>query len=250
MPAHPFLDAEHPVAIAHRGGAHEAPENTVQAFEAAHDLGYRYIETDAQLTADGVAVAFHDSRLDRVSDQTGKINSWKWNDLRDVTIGHDGQLSTISDLLTNFPTTRFNVDAKSNRVLEPLLASIEAADAYDRVCIGSFSERRLRRARELSGARLCTSFGPGAIVDLVARSKGIKRPLGSGLAVQAPVSFRGVPVINERFIEQAHADRLVVHAWTIDEPDEMHRLLDLGVDGIMTDRPTVLRSVLESRGLW
>ncbi len=247
---HPFLDAVHPIGIAHRGGALEAPENTIQAFEAAHDLGYQYIETDAQLTADGVVVAFHDSGLDRVSHESGKIEEWNWHDLRNVVINGAGHLSTISDLLASFPTTRFNVDAKSDGVLEPLLENIEAADAFDRVCIGSFSERRLRRARELSGPRLCTSFGAGAVVDLIARSRGIRRPLGQGRAVQAPASFRGIPVINERFVEQAHADGVVVHAWTIDDAHEMHRLLDLGVDGIMTDRPTVLRAVLESRGLW
>jgi len=87
-------------------------------------------------------------------------------------------------------------------------------------------------------------------VDLVARSRGIKRPLGKGLAAQTSTTFRGIPVINRKFVEQAHADGVVVHAWTIDDPNEMNRLLDLGVDGIMTDRPTVLRAVLESRGMW
>lgn len=247
---HPYLDAIHPIAIAHRGGAGEAPENTIQAFQAAHDLGYRYIETDAQLTYDGVVVAFHDNRIDRVSGESGKIQEWRWKDLRNIAINGAGHLSTISELLSQFPTTRFNFDAKSDQVLEPLLADIERAGAFDRVCIGSFFERRLRRARKLQGTRLCTSFGPGAIVDLVARSRGIKRPLGRGFAAQAPATFRGITVINRKFVEQAHADGVVVHAWTIDDPSEMNRLLDLGVDGIMTDRPTVLRTVLESRGMW
>ncbi len=250
MTAHPYLDAIHPIAIAHRGGAGEAPENTIQAFQAAHDLGYRYIETDAQLTADGVVVAFHDSRIDRVSSESGKIHEWRWNDLRNIAINGEGQLSTIRELLSQFPTTRFNFDAKSDQVLVPLLADIENSQAFDRVCIGSFSERRLRRARKLQGTRLCTSFGSGAIIRLVARSRGIGRPLGQGHAAQVPTTFGGIPVINRRFVEQAHADGVVVHAWTIDDPSEMNRLLDLGVDGIMTDRPTVLRTVLESRGMW
>ncbi len=248
--AHPYLDAEHPIAIAHRGGAREAPENTIEAFQAAHDLGFRYIETDAQLTADGVVIAFHDSVIDRVSERSGKMRDWEWDQLRDVPINGGGRLSTIDELLNQFPGTRFNLDAKSDEVLGPLLRLIEQADAFDRVCIGSFSGRRLQRARDAHGDRLCTSYGPGAIVNLVARSRGISRPVGPGRAVQAPASLRGVPVINQRFIEQAHDDGVVVHAWTIDDPDEMHRLLDLGVDGIMTDRPSVLRSVMQDRDIW
>lgn len=237
------------MAIAHRGGAKEAPENTIEAFHAAHHLGFRYLETDAQLTADGVVVAFHDSRIDRVSDQSGAIAKWRWDELRDVEV-QGGTLSTIDELLTTFPETRFNLDAKSDRVLAPLLDVIESHDALDRVCVGSFSERRLRRARRHHGHRLCTSFGPRAIVDLMARSRGVRRPLGAGNVVQAPAAFRGVPVISERFVAEAHGAGLKVHAWTIDDPEEMHRLLDIGIDGIMTDEPTVLRSVMQDRGVW
>jgi len=247
---HRYLDAHHPIAIAHRGGALEAPENTIQAFRSAHDLGFRYFETDAQLTADGVVVAFHDSRLDRVSEESGKILDWTWGDLANVAINGTGRLPTLLSLLQEFPNTRFNLDAKSDRVLAPLLACIDEAQAFDRVCVGSFSDKRLRQARERHGDRLCTSFGPRAILDLVARSRGIKRPLSDGFAVQVPETLRGIPVITSRFVEQAHEDGLVVHAWTIDDAAQMHRLLDLGVDGIMTDRPTVLRAVLESRGMW
>lgn len=247
---HPYLDARGPIAIAHRGGAGEAPENTREAFEAAHALGFRYFETDAQLSADGVVVAFHDDKLDRVSNEVGKIADWRWNELADVPINGTGRLSTMEDLLAQFPETRFNIDAKSDRVLGPLLDLISSAGAFDRICLGSFSERRLKQARARCGDELCTSFGPRAIIDLMARSRGIARPLGAGRAVQAPARFRGVKVIDERFVSQVHKDGLVVHAWTIDDPGQMHQLFDMGVDGIMTDRPSVLRRVMEDRDLW
>lgn len=248
--AHPYLEVSGPIAIAHRGGAGEAPENTIDAFRSAVALGYTYLETDAQLTADGVVVAFHDSRIDRVSTETGKIADWRWEDLQHVAINGSGRLARVDDLFSEFPSARFNLDAKSDRVLEPLLDAIDDASAFDRVCVGSFSERRLRRARERCGAQLCTSFGPRAIVDLLARSRGLPRPVGAGAAVQAPAVFRGIPVITERFVDQAHADGLVVHAWTIDDPAQMRELFDIGIDGIMTDEPTILRSVMEERDLW
>lgn len=250
MISHPFLDGEGPIAIAHRGGAKEAPENSIEAFRHATNLGYRYLETDAQLTADGVVIAFHDSTIDRVSTQRGKIGDWRWEDLSSVEIGGSSRLTTVADLLAEFPDTCFNLDAKSDRVLAPLLSVIERANAFDRVCIGSFSDKRLRRARRMAGERLCTSLGPAAIIHLIARSRGLGSSVSSGQAVQVPVSFRGLPVITPRLVEQSHREGLVVHAWTIDDPEQMHRLLELEVDGIMTDAPTVLRDVMRSRGLW
>lgn len=249
MATHPYLEATGPIAIAHRGGAGESPENTIEAFRAADALGYRYLETDAQLTVDGVVVAFHDAKIDRVSAAVGKISEWSWEDLREVPIGEGGRLSTVSQLLAEFPKSRFNLDAKSDDVLLPLLEVVDEADAFDRVCIGSFSDRRLARARALQ-AHLCTSFGRIGVVNLLARSRGIRRPRSPGNAVQAPAKLRGVPVITQRFVDIAHDEGLVVHAWTIDDEVEMHRLFDLGVDGIMTDRPTLLRRVMEKRGIW
>jgi glycerophosphoryl diester phosphodiesterase len=246
---HPYLEASGPIAIAHRGGAGESPENTIEAFRAADGLGYRYLETDAQLTKDGVVVAFHDSKIDRVSATSGKISEWSWDDLREVPIGECGRLLTVSQLLAEFPNSRFNLDAKSDAVLLPLLEVIDHARAFDRVCIASFSGRRLARARVLHGD-LCTSFGPMEVLNLFARSRGIRRPRSSGQAVQAPVTLRGVRVITQRLVDIAHDEGLVVHAWTIDDADEMNRLLDLGVDGIMTDRPSDLRRVMEQRGIW
>ena len=249
MTPHPYLEWEGPIAIAHRGGALEAPENTLDAFDAAVSAGFRYLETDAQLTADGVVVAFHDSSIDRVSDSEGPISSWQWADLREVEINGSGRLSTIADLLERFPEHRFNLDAKSDIVVEPLMDVITSANAFDRVCLGSFSDARIGRMRTLGPSNVCTSFGPRSTAIQYLRSARVPLGMPNGNAVQVPPYYRGVPLLTERFVERAHADGLAVHAWTIDDAAEMHRLLDMGIDGIMTDRPSVLKSVFTERSL-
>lgn len=249
MAVHPYLrNSTAPLAIAHRGGAHEAPENTREAFEYATSLGFRYLETDAQITRDGVVVAFHDDKVDRVSDQTGKISSWDWADLKQVAIGGAAMIS-VEELLEEFPDSFFNIDAKSDAVLAPLLDVLARTEAFERVCVGSFSDERLRRARQAQRGNLCTSFGPRGTLRCVLSSYGlpIEPPLGN--ALQLPPTYRGVPLLTPRLIDHAHSLGLFVHAWTIDDAFEMDRLLDMGVDGIMTDRPTVLKDVFTSRGL-
>ncbi len=230
----------------------------MEAFVAAAELGYRYLETDAQLTADGVAVGFHDSMVDRVSNEQGAISEWNWADLQRLTIkgseGDLGEVSTgriasISELLERFPTNHFNIDAKSDEVVEPLIDAITQADAYDRVCLGSFSDARLKRARAIATGNLCTSLGPKAIVVQILRSWGLPLPRPAGDALQIPIAERGVPVFSERLLKAAQRDGFAVHMWTINDEAEMARLLDLGVDGIMTDRPTALKSIFENRGL-
>lgn len=249
MTLHPYLSGRSPIAIAHRGGALESPENTIEAFEAAVELGYRYLETDAQLTADGVVVAFHDDHIDRVSSEVGAISSWNWADLREVAINGSGRLISITELFDRFPDQRFNIDAKSDAVVEPLLDAILHTGAMDRVCVGSFSDKRLSRMRSLTVGNLCTSLGPIAVVKHYLRSLGVPIPAQRANAIQVPPTLRGIPIITTALVETAHRDKMAVHAWTIDSAEEMHRLLDLNVDGIMTDRPSVLKAVFEERGL-
>jgi glycerophosphoryl diester phosphodiesterase len=253
-PRFAFLDASLPLAIAHRGGAMDAPENTLEAFSAAVALGYRYLETDVHVSADGELVAFHDDRLDRVTDRTGELASLRWDEIRRTpVIGPDGTTGTIcllAELLEAFPDARFNIDPKADAAVEPLIGVLRAAGALERVCIGAFSDRRIARMRSALGTRLCTSLGPRGVARLRAASFGA--PLGSldaGCA-QVPVRAGKVTLTDRRFVDRAHQAGLQVHVWTIDDPTEMHRLLDLGVDGIMTDRPEVLRDVLVERGAW
>ena len=249
-PRHPFLDWPGPIAFAHRGGAGDWPENTRPAFAGAVALGYRYVETDVHVTADGVLVAFHDDRLDRVTDRTGTIADLPWSEVAAARVDGREPILRFDELLDAWPDLRVNVDPKHDRAVEPLAEAVRRARALDRVCVGSFSDRRLARLRALLGPGLATSLGPGGVARLRAASVGLPSGRFPADCVQVPTGARGVTLVDRRFVAAAHARGLAVHVWTIDEPAEMDRLLDLGVDGIMTDRPAVLRQVLERRGAW
>ncbi len=250
IPTLAFLDAPGPLAIAHRGGAGDWPENSMRAFEGAVDLGFRYVETDVHATSDGVVVAFHDDHLDRVTDRAGRIAELPWSEVRRARIDGTEPIPLLEDLLGTWPQLRINIDPKEDAVVEPLVAVIAKTAALDRVCIGAFSDHRIDRVRDALGDRLCTGLGPMATARLRTASFGV--PVGhiTGACAQVPTHAKGVPLVDMRFVTEAHDRGLDVHVWTIDEPDEMDRLLDLGVDGIMTDRPAVLRSVLQRRGQW
>lgn len=236
--------------MAHRGGAGVHPENSLEAFSHAAALGYRYFETDVHLTRDGHVVAFHDERLDRVCDRTGRVDAHLLAEMREVRISGSGTVLTLEELLEAFPDHRVNIDPKSDAVLDPLLDVLVRCDALERVCLGSFSDARLARARARLGAALCTSAGPRTVARLRLASMGVPVRVPDVACVQVPVSARGVPVVDARFVRTAHARRIDVHVWTVDEPAQMHRLLDLGVDGIMTDDPAALRDVLVARDAW
>jgi glycerophosphoryl diester phosphodiesterase len=220
------------------------------AFEAAVALGYRYLETDAHATSDGVLIAFHDDDLDRLTDRAGTIGDLAYADVRAARVRERSEIPLLEDLLTAWPDVRVNIDPKHDAAVGPLVDLIERTGTVDRVCIGAFSDRRLARIRQALGPRVCTSMGPRQVARLVAASRGLPAGAFSAACVQVPVRRGPVPLVTERFLAAAHDRGLQVHVWTVNDGDEINRLLDLGVDGIMTDRTDVLRSVLESRGEW
>lgn len=248
---HPFLDHPAPLAFAHRGGAAGGLENTVAAFRRAAEAGYVYMETDVHTTADGKLLAFHDTTLDRVTDGDGRIAELPWSRVRQARVGGREPVPLFEELLETFPGVRWNVDVKVESALVPLLDLVRRAHAWDRVCVGSFSERRVARARRLAGPRLATSLGTAGALALRLRAYGLPAlPAAAALCAQVPVRHGGVRVVDRSFLRAAHRRGLQVHVWTVNEAAEMERLLDLGVDGIMTDHTETLREVLRARGLW
>jgi glycerophosphoryl diester phosphodiesterase len=263
---HPFLDWDGPLAFAHRGGACDEPENTLPAFAHAVRLGYTYLETDAHVSIDGVVFAFHDDVLERVTDREGRISELRAAAIEEADAGytfsrngggsfprrgHGIRVPRLATILEEWRDVRVNIDAKSDEVVGPLVALIQRMNVHDRVCVGSFSDARLARVRRLTGRRVCTSMGPKAIsrARVASWASGLIPRQGAD-ALQIPVRSGRVKLAEPRLVRAAHRSGLHVHVWTIDEAAEMHRLLDIGVDGIMTDRPKVLREVLESRGQW
>ncbi|MFR9799618.1 glycerophosphodiester phosphodiesterase [Streptomyces sp. MS06] len=248
---HPYLDHPGPIAFAHRGGAADGLENTLAQFRRAVETGYRYIETDVHATRDGRLVAFHDATLDRVTDGNGRIADLPWSEVAGARVAGSEPLPLFEELLETFPEVRWNVDLKAEAALRPFLDLVARTDAWDRVCVGSFSEARVVRAQRLAGPRLATSFGTRGVLGLRLRSWGLPAaPRRSAVAAQVPETQSGVPVVDRRFVRAAHARGLQVHVWTVNEPEPMHRLLDLGVNGIMTDHIDTLRKVMEERGVW
>lgn len=223
------------------------------AFEQAVALGYRYLETDVHLTADGELVAFHDTDLQRTCGVDVTIAASTWSELSELRVEGREPIPLMTDLLDRFPDARFNIDCKSDAAAPALVQLVRERDLLARICIGSFSHARLIKLRSLLGADLLTSTSPQEIarLRLTGRITGAARR-----AAQVPVHAgdsalgRRITVVNQRFVRAAHGQGTTVHVWTIDDPAEMHRLLDLGVDGIMTDRPEVLRGVLTERNEW
>jgi len=246
----PFLDHDGVLAFAHRGGAGDWPENTMPAFAGAVELGYRYVETDAHVTADGVLLAFHDDRLNRVTDGHGVIADLSYREVQRAKVDGREPIPLLADLLGTWPDLRVNIDPKHDRCLDALVTVIEQTGAIDRVCCGSFSDHRLHVLRSRLGPRLCTPLGPRGTARLRAACFGVPAGTLNAPCAQVPTEVKGRRLVDERFVHTAHRLGVQVHVWTIDDPAEMADLCDLGVDGIMTDRPALLKEVLVRRGRW
>jgi glycerophosphoryl diester phosphodiesterase len=281
-----FLDHPRPIAFAHRGGAAHAPENSWRAFEDAVGLGYGYLETDLQSTSDGVLVAFHDRTLGRVTSRTGRIARMTHRELSGALIGGTEPIPLLEDLLGAWPDVRFNIDLKDSPAVRPLAKVLRRTAAWDRVCVVSFSASRLRAARRIFDRQVCMAASP--IGTAVVRFGGPHASSEGGPARSAePLRTAGGPagspeaqvklaprhgphaalaerlartgvrcaqvppsIATELFVGRAHALGLQVHVWTVNDTATMTSLLDLGVDGIMTDETVALRDVLIRRGQW
>jgi glycerophosphoryl diester phosphodiesterase len=252
-PRFAFLDAPTPLAFAHRGGAAAGDENTAAAFERAVRMGYRYLETDTHATADGVPVIFHDETLDRMLGRPGRVADLRYADLATIRVGGQSVVPRLADVLHAWPRVRFNIDVKADPAVAPTVAAVRATGAQQRVLLASFSDARIRRLRAALGPDVATSLGSRGVGRLWAASRvgrGAGTHVVAAAAAQVPVRAGRLRVVDRRFVRHAHRLGVQVHVWTIDEPAEMHELLDLGVDGIMTDHIEVLRDVYRSRGVW
>jgi glycerophosphoryl diester phosphodiesterase len=242
-----------PIAFAHRGGAADGDENSMAAFGRSIAAGYRYLETDVHATSDGVAVVFHDDTLDRIFGRSGRIEDLTWTDVCSLRAGGESVVPQLIDLLDAWPDVRLNIDMKHDSAVDPTVEALWKCNARDRVLLASFSDRRIRWARQLCGPRQATSLGQREVAALRFGSwygRGLAGFVPGVAAVQVPRRYARIRVVDDKFVRHAHRLGMQVHVWTIDEPAEMHELLDLGVDGIMTDRIEVLRDVLKERGSW
>lgn len=251
----PWFGPDRPIALAHRGFSRDGLENSMAAFAAAVDLGCRHVETDVHATADGVLVAFHDDTLDRVTDATGAIVDQPWEQVARARIGGREPVPMLEELLTTWPDLRVNVDVKADTAVAPMVELVERLGVHDRVLVASFDDRRRRSVLRHLSAPVATSGGETVTRAFVLATR-VPGPWLSRLAVrdvdclQVPEWSGDTAVVTPATVDAAHDAGVQVHVWTVDDPDDMHRLLDWGVDGIVTDRADLLRDVLVARGQW
>lgn len=246
--------------MAHRGFDAETGglENTMAAFRAAVDLGYRYVETDVHATRDGVVVAFHDETLDRVTDRRGRIPELAWREVGRARVGTGEPVPRLEDVLEEWPDLRVNIDIKTPGAVVPLVRVIERMRAHDRVCVTSFSDQRrqaavMRLTRPVAtsaGQRSTAAFRAAAALPPLVRASVVARTLREVDGLQVPADHLGIEVVTATTVAAAQEVGAYVHVWTVNERAEMERLLDLGVDGIVTDRADLLKEVLQARGQW
>jgi len=251
---HPYFDTGGATAAyAHRGFSLDGLENSMAAFQAAVDLGYRYVETDAHGTRDGIAVALHDASLDRTTDARGNVAQLPWAQVRHAKIGGVEPVPLFEDLLGAWPDVRVNVDVKAASGIEPIANAIERTNAHDRVCVASFSAARRRATVSRLSRPVATSAGTSEAAAFWAKvtlgGKG-GRSVGQVDALQVPTHVGPLRTLDRRHVDAAHAAGVQVHVWTINDPAQMRRLLDLGVDGLISDRADLLKEVLVERGMW
>lgn len=244
--------------MAHRGFSVDGLENTMAAFAAAVKLGYRYVETDVHATRDGHLVAFHDETLDRVTDRVGAIPELAWREVSRARVGGSEPVPLLEDLLGTWPELRVNVDIKTSGAIVPLVRVIERTRAHDRVCVTSFSDQRrqaalMRLTRPVAtsaGQSTTTAFRAAAELPHLVRPAVVARALASVDGLQVPTHHYGIEVVTPTTVAAAQEVGRFVHVWTVNEVPEMVRLLDLGVDGLITDRADLLKDVLVARGQW
>jgi len=238
------------LAFAHRGGNEFAPENSFRAFKSAVDIGYKYLETDVHLTKDGFLIAFHDDTLDRVTDKSGLIRDLTLSEIKKAKIAGTDEIPLLSELLNSFTDCFFNIDCKVDETVQPLINLINNKDFINRVCIGSFSQKRINFIRKSLGKEVKTSMGPAEVI----LSKFLSyTSLGYNFKssyTSIPIRRYGISLLDERNINYLKSNNQKVIAWTINDEDQMKMLINIGIDGIMTDNLTLLKKVLIEESLW
>ena len=237
-------------AFAHRGGNDFGPENSLKSFLGAYEIGYKYLETDVHLSKDGHLVAFHDESLDRVTNKTGLIKDLKLSDIKKARIDNSEEIPTLIELLDNIPNCFFNIDCKSDDTVIPLIEVIKKFSLFDRVCIGSFSQKRINFIRDSLGSKVKTSMGPSEILlAKVLSNLPIKKAFESTYA-SLPIRRYGIELLNKKNINFLQKNNQKVIAWTINDESEMRLLIERGVDGIMTDKILLLKKILIEQNKW
>lgn len=250
-----FFDRTEPIAVAHRGFSLDGLENSIKAFKDAQSLGIEYLETDINTTADGVTIVFHDCSLDRTTDMVGVIAELPYSEVSRARIGGREPIATLREFLLALPEARFNIDVKDAGSENSLVDLIEEFGLHDRVCVASFSDKRRRRVLARLSKPVASSPGKWMLIRYFLFLRFlpvfmVRKVIEDIDVLQIPLTFKGLTLVTRRSVAHAHKLGLKVQIWTINDAPQMHKLFDLGVDGIMTDRSDILAAVMRERGYW
>jgi glycerophosphoryl diester phosphodiesterase len=257
------IRGEWPVNLAHRGASDMAPENTIEAFRLAVEAGAGGLELDVHMTRDGHIVVIHDATVDRTTSGSGAVSEMTLHELRKLDAGHNFRpdvgptrpyrgrgvrVPTLGEVLEDFPGVAVNIDIKAGTpgIEETVFGVLREANALRRAIVVSTPHATVKRFRKVSGGHVSTGGSKWeiGIFYLLSRLRLERLVRPAYDALQVPLRHRGILVVTPRFVRAAHARGVRVDAWTINQADEMRRLLDLGVDVVMTDRPGTLAEVL------
>ena len=226
-------------AFVHRGNAKFFRENTIEAFKSAKEIGFNYLETDLRITKDDKIITFHDPSLLRTSGQNIQLTDINYKDLNRLSFYQPGHTPTFNELLEEFPTNFFNIDLKVSKIGLKVLKIIKDMKAEDRICIGSFHSSRLDEIQR-TNSRVLTSMGIRDIIKI----KFLNIPNKRSKIIQIPENWNGIKVFTKKLLQRSHSLGFKVHVWTVNKREEMQKFIDLGVDGLMTDKPELLKEVL------
>ena len=232
--------------IAHRGGCEVAFENTFQAFTDAYELGYRWLETDLQISKDGVLYAIHDNNLKRLTGINKKIHDLDSNDLDQILINRKYNIPRLEQLLQRFNDVTFNLDAKNINVAKALVRLLNKNKSFKNLCLGSFSHKTINYIRKSLRRDFPTTFSQMEVFRLLVNIKLNKEARYKGNYLQIPESYFGYKLVSKRLLDFCQKNEIKVHIWTVNESSDMRNLIRMGVDGIMTDNCRTLLEVINS----
>ena len=244
-----YLNYDGLAVMAHRGGSLEAPENTLESFKYAIEIGSDIIETDIQLSSDGIPYIFHDDDLKRIPGIDKNFNELLASEIDELNIFDDYKIPTLEETLKQFPNTKFQIDFKTDEVVDPAIEIINKLPHIKKnLCVASFSSQRLQKIKSKL-SNVTYSMGPHEVLKLLLKSFGIYRGEISGDCLQIPIYRYGIKIVTQRFVDFCKRENIKVSVWTINSIEEMDYLIGLDVDGIITDKPKALINLLASRNI-
>ena len=238
-----YLHYDGLTVLAHRGGVDESFENTLESFDYSKNLGCKFIETDVQVSADGIPYIFHDDDLKRVLNISSRFDSLSSQEIDKLKIFDQYRIPKLEEALNEFPEISFQIDFKTDEVVAPALDVIKKTKSFERICVASFNSERLKRVRS-TYPDLCISMGPNEVIKTLISSFGLYKGAIDGDCLQIPIRYYGVRVVTKRFVKYLKSKGLKIMVWTINDVKTFEYLIELKVDGIITDKPKLLFETL------